>query len=547
MSTQKRERSRSPLDGSERKRSRSRSPRPQNRKVTSRRCIVSNIPYDLKWQEVKDLFRNEVGDVTYVELFENPDGKPRGMGVVEFRDIETASHAIDKMHRYEIKDRKLVVREERDRDRREYEMSRGGGGGGSGMDGRGGGPGVMGPAPRNMGGMGGGGANQGVSPQILQQLGIEGPLSCTVFVSNLDYKVSWKKLKDVFRLAGNVTRAEIKLDKNGKSRGFGTVSFEAPVEAVQAISMFNNQTLFDRIMRVKLDGQAPAGKNEPLPSGLKSLGPSLNNLQQMSSPMDMGMGMGSSGMGNMGPGAMGSGSMGMDRMGSSGMGGMGAMGGMGSSMGTTGMGAGMGTMGSGMGNMGSNMSGMGSMGGSMGTMGAGLGMGMGDSFSGGMSGMNSTGMGSMGSSGMSDTFGMSTMGSAMGTSSGFSNMMDSSRSPGMSGYGSQGMSSRMDFGRDTSRNNTASLPSSGSDMKTRADNTTVIVKNLPYSVDWQTLKSKFQPVGDIRFAEISKNDKGKSNGWGLVSFRREEDAKVAVQRMNRASIEGRDIVVKLLS
>lgn len=54
---------------------------------------------------------------------------------------------------------------------------------------------------------------------------------------------------------------------------------------------------------------------------------------------------------------------------------------------------------------------------------------------------------------------------------------------------------------------------------------------LPYSLDWQTLKSKFASVGEIRFAEISKNDKGRSNGWGLVSFRREEDALVAVRKL----------------
>jgi len=31
--------------------------------------------------------------------------------VIEFRDLETAALAIEKMHRHEIKDRKLVVRE----------------------------------------------------------------------------------------------------------------------------------------------------------------------------------------------------------------------------------------------------------------------------------------------------------------------------------------------------------------------------------------------------------------------------------------------------
>lgn len=57
----------------------------------------------------------------------------------------------------------------------------------------------------------------------------------SLFVLQLDYKVNWKKLKDVFKLAGNVTRAEIWEDKEGKSRGMATVSFEHPWEAVQAI------------------------------------------------------------------------------------------------------------------------------------------------------------------------------------------------------------------------------------------------------------------------------------------------------------------------
>lgn len=51
----------------------------------------------------------------------------------------------------------------------------------------------------------------------------------------LDYKVGWKKLKDVFKLAGNVRQAKIMEDKDGKSRGMGTVTFETPMEAVQAI------------------------------------------------------------------------------------------------------------------------------------------------------------------------------------------------------------------------------------------------------------------------------------------------------------------------
>ena len=39
---------------------------------------------------------------------------------------------------------------------------------------------------------------------------------------------------------------ELQRDKEGKSRGFAVVVYDHPVEAVQAISMLNNQQLFDR-------------------------------------------------------------------------------------------------------------------------------------------------------------------------------------------------------------------------------------------------------------------------------------------------------------
>lgn len=56
-----------------------------------------------------------------------------------------------------------------------------------------------------------------------------------ISLCKLDFKVGWKKLKEVFSIAGTVKRADIKEDKDGKSRGMGTVTFEQAIEAVQAI------------------------------------------------------------------------------------------------------------------------------------------------------------------------------------------------------------------------------------------------------------------------------------------------------------------------
>ncbi len=58
--------------------------------------------------------------------------------------------------------------------------------------------------------------------------------------AQLDYKVGWKKLKEVFGMAGAVVRADILEDKDGKSRGMGTVTFEMPIEAVQAVCILHS-------------------------------------------------------------------------------------------------------------------------------------------------------------------------------------------------------------------------------------------------------------------------------------------------------------------
>jgi RNA recognition motif-containing protein len=136
----------------------------------------------------------------------------------------------------------------------------------------------MSPQPGSNANTGKFGNTYGLSQQFLESLGIDGNLIPKVFVSNLDFRVDDKKLKEIFRLAGRVLVAEVNKDKEGKSRGHATVEFEHPVEAVQAISMFNNQQLFERRMHVKMDRLsdpiADLAKNR-LPDGLRTIGMGL--------------------------------------------------------------------------------------------------------------------------------------------------------------------------------------------------------------------------------------------------------------------------------
>lgn len=48
-----------------------------------------------------------------MELFEDENGKPRGCGIVEFEKREHALTALDKMNGFELKGRRLVVKEVR--------------------------------------------------------------------------------------------------------------------------------------------------------------------------------------------------------------------------------------------------------------------------------------------------------------------------------------------------------------------------------------------------------------------------------------------------
>lgn len=98
------------INSASRDRSRERNDR-GGRKASDRRIYVSNIPYDFRWQDLKDLFRTEVGKVAHVELFTDENDKPRGCGIVEFEDSDSVKIAVEKMHRYDIKGRKLVVKE----------------------------------------------------------------------------------------------------------------------------------------------------------------------------------------------------------------------------------------------------------------------------------------------------------------------------------------------------------------------------------------------------------------------------------------------------
>lgn len=118
--------------------------------TSNKRVYVSNIPYEYRWQDLKDLFRRLVGNVEYVEMFTDENGKARGVGIVEFKDPDHVGKALEVMNRYDLNGRELVVKEDHGEERDKYGRIARGSGGDSSRGGNGGG-----------GGGGGGGNNSG--------------------------------------------------------------------------------------------------------------------------------------------------------------------------------------------------------------------------------------------------------------------------------------------------------------------------------------------------------------------------------------------------
>ncbi|NXD19823.1 MYEF2 factor, partial [Spelaeornis formosus] len=503
--------------------------------VNRNRVFISNIPYDMKWQAIKDLMREKGNLLLVIYFTQKPIGLPATSVVVEFKDEEFVKKALDTMNKYDLSGRPLNIKEDPEGEHARRALQRGGGQfpGGHGPDAA---PGMMNLPPSILN-------NPNIPPEVISNLQA-GRLGSTIFVANLDFKVGWKKLKEVFSIAGTVKRADIKEDKDGKSRGMGTVTFEQAIEAVQAISMFNGQFLFDRPMHVKMDDKSVPhedfrvvdSKSSPLPRGLGGIGMGLGPGGQPISATQLSMG---GGMGSMGPGGMGidgPGFGGMSRMGGGlpgfrGMEGMPNMGGFGVNR--------MGEMF--RGGMGANMErefGRGDMA---------LNRGFGDvchfiiflCFGGAMIGVFAGGMGapSMGpvGSGMSGGMGgMNNMAGGMGMDrmgSGFDRM-----GPAMGG----GLDRNMDIDRGF-------VPGPmGSGMRERlgSKGNQIFVRNLPFDLTWQKLKEKFSQCGHVMFAEI-KMENGKSKGCGTVRFDSPESAEKACRIMNGIKISGREIDVRL--
>ncbi|VDM51720.1 unnamed protein product [Angiostrongylus costaricensis] len=242
--------------------------------ANDRMVFITNLAYEVRWVELKDILREHGGEVVFVELLEDRNGHPKGNAIAEFKTKEGATNCIKNLDGFEIRKRKIITKLIRDpvaflrKVQEETGIDYLAKCGGSWLS-RGRGD----ERPARTGSF----DLFGLSPEFLRQHNIEPPLCDRVFIANLSFNVGTGRIYEIFGLAGNIVWMDLHMDKEGKSKGVCILQFSHPIEAVQAISMFHGQKLYDRVLVVKMDRYE---KNEParegaLPRGLEGIGAGL--------------------------------------------------------------------------------------------------------------------------------------------------------------------------------------------------------------------------------------------------------------------------------
>ncbi|OCH89276.1 RNA-binding domain-containing protein [Obba rivulosa] len=200
------------------------------------RVYVGNLSYDVKYRDLMEFMRG-AGEVLFAEVLITPTGISKGCGIVEFASQEDAHRAIRELSEQPLLGRPVFIREDRETESRFGAT----------------------PVPGKIGmAMAGQGLHAAPPPRPAHHnfFGANQNPGNQLYVGNLPYQAGWQDLKDLFRSAGNIIRADINIGADGRPKGSGTVIFETSKDAMQAISMYNGFEWYGRTLEVREDRYA---------------------------------------------------------------------------------------------------------------------------------------------------------------------------------------------------------------------------------------------------------------------------------------------------
>jgi RNA recognition motif-containing protein len=250
------------------------------------RVYVGNLDFGVSWQDLKDHMRTAGGKVLRADLLEDPQGKSKGCALVEYETERDAQHAIDILNNSTLNGRTVYVREDREGGKTTKQQSA-----------KGDKILVIQNLPRHytwqdLKDLFKGSGTTIIRTDIAAQdheysvgivefksaydansaLGNSALIASDdmifrkpkpneswrgtarqrmVFVNQIPFSVAWQDLKGYFRSVGEVTRADIALEDNGRSKGYGFVEFASESDAERAIKELNDSNFRGRRIFVR--------------------------------------------------------------------------------------------------------------------------------------------------------------------------------------------------------------------------------------------------------------------------------------------------------
>ena len=163
---------------------------------------VKNVDPEVTPTEFEELF-SQYGLVTSAVLQLDDDGKSKGFGFVNYATHEEAQKAVDGLHDYDLKGRKLFVARAQKKAEREEELRKQ--------------------------------YEQVKMEKLSKYQGVN------LYIKNLEDDVDDDRLRGEFEPFGTITSAKVMRDDKGTSKGFGFVCFSSPDEATKAVAEMNQR------------------------------------------------------------------------------------------------------------------------------------------------------------------------------------------------------------------------------------------------------------------------------------------------------------------
>ncbi|KAK7453449.1 g-strand binding protein [Stygiomarasmius scandens] len=212
------------------------------------RVYVANLNYEINYQELTE-FMSAAGEVLFAEIMTTYAGTSKGCGLVEYKSKEDAQRAIRELSDMSLHGRLVWIREDREAESRFGQSHP---------------PNKLDPQSYSL-------SDRLRSPPSyndvevsLVPLGQSSATANQLFVGNIPFQASWQDLKDLFRTSTSPAfpaglcpaRADIIFGDDGRSKGYGIVSFSTAEEAQKAIELFDGYEWYGRVIEVREDRYA---------------------------------------------------------------------------------------------------------------------------------------------------------------------------------------------------------------------------------------------------------------------------------------------------